>query len=214
MSDRRARQELLDAAQRLNSGTLNQGTSGNMSLRLDEGFLITPSGVPYDELDEDDLVRMGLDGTVAPEQLRPSSEWRFHRDIYASRDEAGAIVHAHPLYATALACLRRSIPAFHYMVAVAGGDTIRCADYATFGTAELSQNAIAALKDRRACLLANHGIIAFGEMLPKAMALAQEVENLAAQYCQVLQLGEPHLLDGAEMARVLAKFSDYGPGPT
>lgn len=214
MSDRSARHELLDAVQRLNTGTLNQGTSGNMSLRLDEGFLVTPSGVPYDDLEEDDLVAMGLDGTVAPEQLRPSSEWRFHRDIYASRPEAEAIVHAHPLYATALACLRRSIPAFHYMVAVAGGDSIRCADYATFGTAELSQNALAALANRRACLLANHGIIAFGETLPKAMALALEVESLAAQYCQVLQLGEPLLLDGAEMARVLAKFADYGPGPS
>jgi L-fuculose-phosphate aldolase len=214
MSDRPARQELLRAVQRLNTGTLNQGTSGNMSLRLEAGFLVTPSGVPYDDLEESDLVSVGLDGTVAPKQLRPSSEWRFHRDIYATRTEAAAIVHAHPLYATSLACLRRSIPAFHYMVAAAGGDSIRCAEYATFGTAELSQNALAALEDRRACLLANHGIIAFGETLPKAMALALEVENLAAQYCQVLQLGEPLLLDSEEMARVLAKFADYGPGPS
>jgi L-fuculose-phosphate aldolase len=212
MNDRAARRELLDAVQRLNTGTLNQGTSGNVSLRHEGGFLVTPSGVPYDELEEDDLVKVGLDGTVAPEQLRPSSEWRFHRDIYATRPEAQAIVHAHPLYATSLACLRRSIPAFHYMVAVAGGDSIRCAEYATFGTEELSRNALVALEDRRACLLANHGIIAFGETLPRALAIALEVENLAAQYCQVLKLGEPQLLDREEMARILAKFADYGPG--
>jgi L-fuculose-phosphate aldolase len=211
MSEREAREELRDTARRLNTGTLNQGTSGNASVRLDEGFLVTPSGMPYDELRAEDLVRMGTDGTPAPGQRRPSSEWRFHRDIYTSRPEAGAIVHAHPQFATALACLRRSIPAFHYMVAVAGGDSIRCAEYATFGTDELSQNALAALAGRRACLLANHGIIAFRENLPRALALALEVENLAAQYCRALQVGEPQLLDRAEMARVLEKFADYGP---
>jgi L-fuculose-phosphate aldolase len=212
MTEREAREELLGTARRLNGGTLNQGTSGNASVRLEDGFLVTPSGMPYDQLEAKDLVKLGRDGTPSPGQLRPSSEWRFHRDIYASRPEAGAIVHAHPQFATALACLRRSIPAFHYMVAVAGGDSIRCAEYATFGTDELSQNALTALVDRRACLLANHGIIALGETLPKALSLAFEVENLAAQYCRALQVGEPKVLDAAEMARVLEKFADYGPG--
>jgi len=207
-----ARRELLATARQLNASGLgaDRSTSGNLSVRVKGGLLITPTGIPYEAMKARDLVELGSDGAPRPGQLFPSSEWRFHCDIYRSRPEAQAIVHAHPRFATALACLGRSIPAFHYMVAVAGGADIRCAGYATFGSDELSRNALAALEARRACLLANHGLIAFGETLVRALALAIEVETLAAQYCQALQLGEPVLLDAAEMERVLEKFRSYG----
>jgi L-fuculose-phosphate aldolase len=150
-----------------------------------------------------------MDG--APRGTRkPSSEWRIHRDVFAARPEVNAVLHAHASYATALACLGRTIPAFHYMVAVAGGSDIRCAPYATFGTQELSDGALAALEDRTACLLANHGMIALGESLEAALALAVEVETLAQQYCCALQIGTPNRLSEDEMAVVLAKFKDYG----
>ena len=207
-----ARRELLEAARQLSASGLGAigSTSGNVSRRVEGGLLITPTGVAYECLKAADLVELDVQGNPLPGQLRPSSEWRFHTDIYRSRSEAQAIVHAHPRFATALACLRQAIPAFHYMVAVAGGDSIRCADYATFGSAELSRNALAALVQRRACLLANHGIIALGESLARAMNLAVEVENLAAQYCRALQVGAPVILDAAEMARVVEKFATYG----
>jgi L-fuculose-phosphate aldolase len=176
----------------------------------DGGFLITPTGVPFEAMGAADVVELDVRGTPRPGQLAPSSEWRFHRDIYRARREAGAIVHAHPLFATSLACLRKGIPAVHYMVAAAGGNSIRCAEYATFGTDELSRNAMVALKGRRACLLANHGLIAVGDGLQAALTLAVEVENLAAQYWHALQIGKPVILGEGEMKRVIGKFGTYG----
>lgn len=203
------RQPLVDAARRMNASGITQGKSGNLSVRCAEGFLITPSGLPYERLTAADLSLVHPDGT-AQGPLAPSSEWRFHRDIYAARAEANAVVHCHSPYATTLACLRRGIPAFHYEVAFAGGADIRCADYATFGTQELSDHALRALDGRRACLLANHGALAFGPTLEAAFGLAEKVEALARMYWQALQVGEPAILDAAEMARVLERFKDYG----
>jgi len=198
------------ACRELTRRGLTHGTSGNVSVRYDvERFFISPSGMDYEGLHADDVPLMDLDGRWFG-RCRPSSEWRFHRDIFASRPDVGAIVHTHSPQATALACTGRGIPAFHYMVAVAGGCDIRCAPYCTFGTQELSDVALAALKDRKACLLANHGVIATGAHLPEAVALAGEVENLARQYCAALTLGDVLLLDDAEMARVLEKFRTYG----
>lgn len=188
---------------------LNQGTSGNVSARSPEGFVITPSGRDMTGLAARDMVVMDMSGQ-APEGQKPSSEWRFHRDIYAAFPQAQAVVHAHSPFAVALACLRRDIPPFHYMVAMAGGTDIRCASYATFGTQALSDAVIAALGDRRACLMANHGLVAWGNSLDSALALAVEVEALCGQYLRACQVGEPVLLSEAEMAEVLAKFKDYG----
>jgi L-fuculose-phosphate aldolase len=188
---------------------LNQGTSGNVSVRSRAGFLITPSGQNMAALTGDDMVEMGMDGGVVGAG-KPSSEWRFHRDIYAAFPEAEAVVHAHSPFAVALACLRRDIPAFHYMVAMAGGVDIRCAAYATFGTQALSDVVLLALQDRRACLMANHGLLAWGRNLPAALALANEVEALCGQYLRACQIGEPVLLSHVEMQEVLEKFKDYG----
>lgn len=213
MKHLRLRKELIATARRMNALAINQGTSGNVSARIAGGLLITPSAVAYDAMTPADLVEMDFDGAwrCARPARRPSSEWRFHRDILRARPEFGAVVHSHPVNATALSCLRRPIPAFHYMVAVAGGESIRCAPYATFGSAALSKNALAALAGRRACLLASHGLIAAGADLAAALALAVEVEALAAQYCRALQVGTPKLLSKAEMDRVLAKFAaGYG----
>ncbi len=185
--------------------------SGNVSARTNEGFLVTPTGMAYALLKPADLVHLDLDGNVIKGKHRPSSEWRFHASIYRARPEANAIVHNHSPRATALSCARKGIPAFHYMIAMAGGDDIRCAAYATFGTQELADQAVLALKDRKACLLANHGVIAMGATLDAAWALAQEVENLAGEYLDLLASGlKPVLLGKAEMARVSAKFADYG----
>lgn len=196
-------------ARRSVAAGLNQGTSGNVSARSRSGFLITPSGRDMTGLGTADVVPVAMDG-AAPEGLKPSSEWRFHRDIYAAFPEADAIVHAHSPFAVALACLRRNIPPFHYMVAMAGGADIRCAPYATFGTQALSDAVLEALKDRRACLMANHGLVAWGRDLEGALALALEVEALCGQYLRCLQVGEPVLLNDAQMAEVLVKFKDYG----
>ena len=212
LSHRAEREALIAAALRMNALAINQGTSGNLSVRIDGGLLITPSGVPYDSLKPKDIVAMDLAGGWTG-RLKPSSEWRFHVNILAGRPEVAAIVHTHSTHATALACLRRGIPAFHYMVAVAGGPDIRCSDYATFGTAALSQAALRALDGRRACLLANHGVIATGASLDKALSLAQEVEVLAAMYLALLPAGRPALLEAAEMERVLNKFRSYGAQP-
>lgn len=190
---------------------LNQGTSGNLSARLESGFLVTPSGLPYESMTADDVVLLSWDGDHEPGE-RPSSEWRFHRDILAKRPEAGAVLHVHAMFATVLACLGLGIPAFHYMVAVAGGADIRCAPYATFGSQELSDHAVRALEGRDACLLANHGLIVLGATPAGALDLAREVETLAAQYWRARLIGEPNLLDAAEMDRVLAKFADYRAG--
>ncbi len=207
------RQDIIDACLKMNALGINQGSAGNISQRVEGGLLITPSGMPYDTLTPDDIVFMAADGSVPPGQKNPSSEWRFHFDILTARDDAGAVVHTHAMFATTLACLHREIPAFHYMVAAAGGETIRCAPYATFGTQALSDYALEALRDRRACLLANHGMIALGDTLPKALALAVEVETLAAQYWRALQAGDPVLLPADEMRRVLKKFQTYGAQP-
>ncbi|GGB41504.1 fuculose phosphate aldolase [Roseibium aquae] len=203
------RRAVIDTARALQKLGLTKGTSGNVSGRTADGFLITPSGTPYDQLTEDKIVAMDLHGRYQGDLL-PSSEWRMHLDLYLGKPEAGAIVHCHSPRATALSCLRRPIPAFHYMVAMAGGDRIACADYATFGTKALSAAMMTALADRSACLLANHGQIACGPDLSKALALAEGVEDLANQYLSALSVGEPVLLDAAEMAEILRKFKNYG----
>lgn len=209
MDEQAARAALAEAARRTVALGLNRGAEGNVSLRWDEGFLITPSGLPNDSLQAGQMVYMDLEGGWQG-PLKPSSEWRIHRDLYRARAEAGAIVHAHSPYAVSLACLRRPIPAFHYMVAAAGGHDIPCAAYATFGTEALSANVLAALAGRRACLMANHGQVALGRTLDDALRLAEIVEELAAQYWRARLLGEPVLLTDAEMAAVLARFADYG----
>jgi L-fuculose-phosphate aldolase len=203
---------MIATARRMNATGLNQGTSGNLSLRVEGGFLVTPTGMDYEALEPEDIVFMRMDGSHEGRR-RPSSEWRFHRDILAARPEVGAVLHAHAMFCTTLACLHRGIPAFHYMVAVAGGVDIRCAPYATFGTEELSRHAVAALEGRKACLLANHGLIAVGTSLADALKRAVEVETLAAMYWRALQVGEPVLLSEAEMAVVLEKFKTYGQQP-
>lgn len=190
---------------------LNQGSSGNISARSGEGFLITPSGRDMSGIAATEIVPVDMAGNVATSgEKRPSSEWRFHRDLYAAFPEARAVVHAHSPFAVALACLRRDLPPFHYMVALAGGTDIRCAAYATFGTQALSDAVLAALAGRRACLMANHGLLAWGHSLPGALSLAQEVETLCGQYLRACQAGAPVLLTAAEMAEVLEKFKDYG----
>ena len=207
------RQQLISTARRTMSYGLNRGVAGNLSVRADEngeaGFLITPTGIAYDSLTPADIVFMRLDGS-ATGRRQPSSEWRFHRDVYVARSEATAILHAHSPFATSLACLRRDIPAFHYMIARFGGDTLRCASYATFGTQQLSDAALAAMTQRNACLLANHGMLVFGRDLDQALDLAVELEALCEQYWRACQLGEPLLLDEREMATVLEKFAHYG----
>lgn len=202
------REQLLATARAMNSHGLNQGTSGNVSVREQEGFLITPSALPYEQCRPEDLVWMDMEGQ-AQGTRRPSSEWRMHRDIYLHAPLAGAILHAHSLYCTTLACLERPIPAFHYMVAIAGGDSIRCTPYATFGTQELSDVAVAALRDRSATLLGHHGMICYAADLEQVLALAVEVETLARMYLQALQVCEPPLLSAAAMAEVLERFSGY-----
>ncbi len=203
------RAALVDAARRLAALGLNPGRSGNVSARIDGGFLVTPSALPYEDMRMQDIVHVDMDG-AAHGAHKPSSEWRMHRAIYARRPEAAAVVHTHSPYATTLACQRRGIPPFHYEVAFAGGADIRCAGYATFGTQELSERAVEALEGRRACLLANHGTVAFGGSVREALELAEKVESLARLYWQALQAGEPALLDEVEMARVVEKFSSYG----
>ena len=206
------RQEIIANGLKMNSSGLNQGTSGNLSVRHGDGLLITPSGVPYEELAPRDIVFMKMDGSWQ-HHYRPSSEWRFHLDILKAKPEVNAVVHAHPIYCTALAIRRMEIPALHYMIGIGGGNSIRCADYATYGTPELSRNALKALEGRTTCLLANHGLIATGPSLAKAMWLAIEVEALAKQYVLTLQLGGPVCLPDDEIERVIEKFKDYGPRP-
>jgi len=208
--DTEKRQAIIDACRRMNSLGINQGTSGNISVRHGDGLLITPTSTPYETMTPDQIVFMGLDGTHAAGQRRPSSEWRFHVDIMRSRNDVGAVVHAHPTYCTILAIMGLEIPPIHYMIAVAGGDTIRCAPYATFGTPELSAHALKALEGRLACLLDHHGMITTGSSLSKAMWLAVEVETLARQYHGCLQIGKPPLLPSDENERVRLKMAGYG----
>jgi L-fuculose-phosphate aldolase len=192
----------------MNALRITRGKSGNVSARIDTGFLITPSALPYDETNPGDVVAVDFDGN-ATGRRKPSSEWRFHRDIYATRPEVRAIVHTHSPFATTLACLDRGIPSFHYMIAVAGGSDIRCAPYATFGTQALSDRALRALEGRRACLLSHHGMISTGASLKTALALAVEVETLAEMYWRALLIGEPQSLSQDEMRDVLEKFDSY-----
>lgn len=215
MAEQQQRQQLVAVARRMNASGINQGTSGNLSLRIEGGMLITPSSLPYEQMQPEDLVALDLAGQPlepAAAWRRPSSEWRLHADILASRPEITAVLHCHSIHATALACHGRAIPPFHYMTAVAGGDDIRCAPYATFGTPELSQRAVQALEGRLACLLAQHGQVALGRSLDQALRIAIEVDTLAQMYLQALQLGEPPLLSAAQMAAVHQQFSSllYG----
>ena len=203
------RHAIIDHCRKMNSSGLNQGTSGNISIRHDNGLLISPSGRPYDGLTPDDIVFLDMDGT-AHGRWAPSSEWRFHRDILQNRPDANAVVHAHPTFCTALAIMGRDIPPIHYMIAVFGGSDIRCAPYAIFGSAELSKVALQAMKDRKACLLAHQGMITAGSSIEQAFWLAEELETLARQYHACLQLGEPPLLSDEQIQKVLAKISGYG----
>ncbi|HHJ18401.1 MAG TPA: class II aldolase [Gammaproteobacteria bacterium] len=208
--DFQQREALIKFALKMNASGINQGTSGNLSVRSKAGFLITPSALPYDQCLAQDMVPMSLDGKAGGVR-KPSSEWRFHRDIYVQRTEARAVLHAHSPWATTLACLKKPIPAFHYMVAVAGGVDIRCAPYAMFGTEKLSRYTLEALQDRKACLLANHGMVCLGDSLEQVFSLAIEVESLARVYVQALQVGEPEYLPESEMRRVLHAFTTYRP---
>ena len=209
-SDREKRQSIIEACRSMNALGINQGTSGNISLRHDTGLLITPTSVPYETMQPEQIVFMGLDGAHDPAQ-RPSSEWRFHLDILKARPDVNAVVHAHPTYSTILAIMNLEIPPVHYMIACAGGDTIRVAPYATFGTQELSEHAVKALEGRLACLLEHHGMIAVGPSLSKAMWLAVEVEALARQYHGCLQIGTPRLLLQEEIRNILSRIAGYGP---
>jgi L-fuculose-phosphate aldolase len=203
------KQSLITLCQELDRLGLIKGTAGNVSIRTEQGMLITPSGQSNERLSADDLVLMDLQANCLSAG-KPSSEWRFHRDIYVAKPEVQVVIHTHSTFATTLACLRAEIPAFHYMIAVAGGNTIRCAEYALFGTQALSDNALVALQDRHACLLANHGMIATGRSTQHALSVAMEVETLCEQYWRTLQIGQPHCLSEAEMQAVFEQFKDYG----
>ncbi|HVT06939.1 MAG TPA: class II aldolase/adducin family protein [Polyangia bacterium] len=209
MTTARARREVLATVGWLVERRLYTGTSGNVSCRIAGGFVVTPTGIACDALAAGDMVPVGDDGRVRGDRL-PSSEWRLHRDIYARRPEVGAVVHTHSPFATALSSLRRPVPAFHYMVAKTGGAQLRCARYATYGTDALSRNALAALDGRRACLLANHGVVALGADLASARLLAEEIELLALQWVVARAVGSPVILPAVEMARVAQKFAGYG----
>ena len=200
---------LLEAVRRLEALGLNRGSTGNVSLRSGAGLLITPTGASADTLAAEDMVFVALDGAISG-RWQPSSEWPFHRAVYALRADVMAVVHTHSTYATALACLERALPAFHYMVAVAGGDSVPCVPYHTYGSQALSEAVAAGLTDRNACLLAHHGLVACGESLAHAMKIAIEIEALCQAYLVALAVGEPPRLSGEEMARVLDKFKTYG----
>lgn len=206
------RETLISTAREMNACGLSKGTSGNVSVRWQDGYYITPTGMDYATLTPEDIPWLGLDGRVEGKR-KPSSEWRFHHDLYAQRPEAQAIVHAHSSFAVSLACLRLEIPPFHYMIARFGGATVRCADYATFGTQTLSDHVLLAMTDRSACLMANHGMLVFGKNPKNALDLGVELESLCEQYWRACQLGTPSLLSAEEMAVVLEKFIAYGQQP-
>ena len=215
------KEEVIKFAQKLNSTNLSPLRSGNVSIKVAqnniEGFFITPSGIKYESLKETDIVFLELNKEydflkIFNSGLNPSSEWRFHQDIYLKKKEAKAIVHAHSPHATAVSAHGKTIPAFHYMIALAGGDDIKCAEYGTFGTKELSQNIIKALEKRKACLMSNHGQITFGQNLKQAFELAEEVENICHQYINTIKLGEPKILSFAEMQKILEKIKNYKKG--
>lgn len=210
MSTYTLRDELCATAKRMSALGLTPGMSGNVSVRSPQGLIVTPSGMPYDELRPEDAVELRADGTARPGQRAPTTEWRLHRDLLAARKDVEAIVHTHSLYCTAIATLRRPIPAIHYAIVLAGADEIPCAEYATFGSAELALAAVRALGQGHACLLASHGMIALGASLGAALRLAAEVETLASQYWHACQLGTPYVLDRDELLRVRARFAEYG----
>ena len=210
--------EVIKYAKKLNDTNLSPLRSGNVSVRTDlsgkEGFFITPSGIKYDDLQEDKIVFLEMDEKkneqkILDHGLNPSSEWKFHQDIYINKSDAIAIVHAHSPYATAVSAHGKNIPAFHYMVALAGGNDIKCADYATFGTKQLSKNIIQALNDRKGCLMSNHGQVAFGKNLDQAFELAEEIENICHQYINTIKLGNPKILSFEEMNKILEKTKNY-----
>ena len=204
--------ELIRASKYLNDKNINRGSSGNLSFRSKNGFIITPSSLPNDKLTEKNCVQMNLDGTYQ-NKFKPSTEWKIHRDIYVKRKDIYAIIHTHPISSTAIACMNINIPAFHYMIAVAGGDNIRCAKYATFGTEQLSKNVLKALENRNACLMANHGLIVIEKDLKIALKLTEEVENLSMQFLQILKSGKkPVLLSKNEMKKNIKKIKNYNYG--
>lgn len=203
------RQSIIDHCQEMNRSGLNQGTSGNISIRHEDGLLITPTSMPYDDMKPKDIVFLDQDGN--PDGAgKPSSEWRFHKDILDARPELNSVVHAHPTYCTALAILGMEIPPVHYMLAVFGGPNIRCAPYAIYGSKELSNHAVEAMVDRKACLLGHHGMIAAGASMEQAMWLAVELETVARQYHACLQLGDPPLLTDGQIQDVIDKIGGYG----
>ena len=212
------RNQIIKYSLKLNSTNLSPLRSGNISLRGieedKEGYLITPSGKKYETLKPEDIVFMGLNDEEEKNDSanKPSSEWRFHRDIYVNKENAKAIVHAHSPHATAVSSHGRSVPPFHYMIALAGGDDIKCSEYATFGTEELSKNVIKALENRSACLMSNHGQVAFGKNLEDAFELAQEIENICHQYINTIKLGDPKILSSSEMDVILEKVKNYKKG--
>ncbi|MBW8078445.1 MAG: class II aldolase [Gallionella sp.] len=208
MNEKQRRTELLNATCHLVELGLNRGASGNASVRDGDGMLITPSALLVSQMTLESMVRMDLQGKVL-QGGKPSSEWRFHRDILVSRPEINAVIHTHSTFATTIACLRRDVPAVHYMIALAGGDTIRCTPYSVFGEQELSDHALEALQGRKACLLGNHGMIALGKDLEDALAVAVEVEFLCEIYWRTLQIGEPHILTSQQMHDVKQKFVEY-----
>ncbi|MBO9455833.1 class II aldolase/adducin family protein [Paracoccus sp. R12_1] len=207
--ERALRSELIESCRNMNRLGINKGTSGNISVRHGDGFLISPTGIPYDKLQPEHVVAMNWDATYEGE-VQPSSEWRFHRDILQARPDLNAVVHTHSTHATALSILGRDIPAIHYVIAAAGGSTIRCAPYELFGTQELADRVVSALQGRRACLMAHHGVIAGHATIARALALAVTVEELATQYLLCLPMGEPPILSDDQIAEVLVKFKTYG----
>jgi len=208
MSEQESRQQLLVTSRRLVELGLNRGTAGNASIRHGDGMLITPSALPVAEMTTDSMVRMDLEGKVL-QGGKPSSEWRFHRDIFVARPEIGAVLHMHSTFATTIACLGKDVPAVHYHIAIAGGDSIRCTPYTIFGEQNLSDLALEALHDRKACLLGNHGMVAMGKDLADALSVAQEVEYLCEIYWRTLQAGTPQILTAQQMHEVKEKFVEY-----
>ena len=204
---------LIETALQLQKIGLNHGATGNCSCRDGDTYLITPSGVETQNLSEDKIVRMDFEGNVVDSisNLKPSSEWRFHQDIMSKRQEVGAVVHTHSIFASTVSLFNRELPPFHYMIAIAGGSSVRCAPYAMFGTQELSDNIIDALTGRKACLIANHGLVSIGANLAEALQIAEEIEHLCQLYIEAKNLGEPNLLNQKQMLEVIERFQTYGP---
>ena len=209
MTEKKIRKDIIKFSKLLNKTNLSPLRSGNISVRYKNGFLITPSGMRYETLKSKDIVFVDLKGKYNSKKNKPSSEWHFHKDIYLNKKNANSVVHCHSKNALVLSCIRKKIPAFHYMVAVAGGIDIKCAKYATYGTSELSKNIIQVLNNRLACLIENHGQVVFSDGIDSAFELAQEVEHLSEQYLECLRIGKPKILTNIEMSRVLKKVKNY-----